>query len=175
MIKRIAIVLALMCSIALSSVFAADAPPSEASVKQLLEVSQVHKILNATMGQMDAFMKQTMQQATQGQPVTPEVRKDIEKRQAQMMSILKETLDWNKLGPMYVRVYQKSFTQPEIDNLIAMYQTPGGQTLLNKMPIVMQNTMTEMQQFMQPMIQKIQRMQQEVVAEIQAEKAKKGG
>jgi hypothetical protein len=175
MIKRIEIVLALAFLIALPSAFAADQSASEASVKQLLEVSQVHKILDATMAQMDGFMKQTMQQAIQGQSVTPQVRKDIEKRQAQMMSIFKEMLDWQKLEPMYIRVYQKSFTQPEIDNLIAMYQTPGGQTLLNKMPIVMQNTMAEMQQVMQPMMQKIQRMQQEVLAEIQAEKTKKGG
>ena len=175
MIKRIEIVLALAFSFALPGAFAADQSPSEASVKQLLEVSQIHKILDTTMAQMDGFMKQTMQQAIQGQPVTPQVRKDIEKRQAQMMSIFKEMLDWQKLEPMYIRVYQKSFTQPEIDNLIAMYRTPGGQTLLSKMPIVMQNTMAEMQQVMQPMIQKIQRMQQEVLAEIQADKAKKGG
>jgi peroxiredoxin family protein len=42
---------------------------------------------------------------------------------------------------------------------------------LTKMPVVMQNTMNEMQQMMQPMIQRIGRMQQEVVAE----KKKSGG
>jgi hypothetical protein len=127
------------------------------------------------MAQMDGFMKQALQQATQGQQLTPEVKRNIEKRQAEMISIFKEVLDWNKLEAMYVRVYQKSFTQPEIDNLIAMYKTPGGQTLLKKMPIVLQNTMTEMQEIMRPMMQRIQQMQQEVVAEIQAEKTKKGG
>ena len=68
-----------------------------------------------------------------------------------------------------------SLTQKEVDNLIAMYQTPGGQTLLNKMPVVMQNTMTEMQDLMRPMMQRIQKMQQDVVSEIQAEKTKKSG
>jgi hypothetical protein len=125
--------------------------------------------------EMDGFMKQAMQQATQGQSVTPEVKKDIDKRQAEMMSIFKEALDWNKLEAMYVRVYQKSFTQSEVDSLIAMYKTPGGQTLLNKMPIVLQNTMAEMQQIMRPMVERIQRMQQEVLTEIQAEKSKTGG
>jgi len=171
MIKRILVLLIVVSSVA----YAADQTPSEASVKQLLEVSQVHKILDATMAQMDALMKQAMQQATQGQLVPPKVQKDIDRRQAEMMSIFKETLDWNRLEPMYVRVYQKSFTQPEIDNLIAMYRTPGAQTMLNKMPIVLQNTMAEMQQIMQPMMQRIQRMQQEVVAELQADKSKNGG
>jgi len=124
---------------------------------------------------MDSFMKQAIQQATQGQPVTPDVKRDIEKRQTEMMAIFREALDWNKLEAMYVRVYQKSFNQSEIDSLIAMYKTPGGQTLLNKMPIVLQNTMTEMQQIMRPMVERVQRMQQEVLTEIQAGKNKTGG
>jgi hypothetical protein len=165
----------LLLVVATTTAYAADNPPSEASIKQLLEASHAHKILDTMLAQMDGFMKQAMQQATQGQSLTPEVKKDIDKRQAEMMSIFKEALDWSKLEAMYVRVYQKSFTQSEIDNLIAMYQTPGGQTLLNKMPIVLQNTMTEMQQIMRPMVERIQKMQQEVLAEIRAEQAKKGG
>jgi hypothetical protein len=167
--------LAVVCFGISTLVYAAETPPSEASVKQLLDVTQVHKLLDATMAQMDAFMKQTMQQVTQGQTITPEVQKQIEKSQTEALAMMKEMLDWNKLEPMYVRVYQKSFNQQEIDNLIVMYKTPAGQTLLNKMPLVMQNTMAEMQQVMQPIMQRIHRMQQDVVARIQAEKAKKSG
>jgi uncharacterized protein len=85
-------------------------------------------------------------------------------------ALLKEMLDWNKLEAIYVRVYQKSFTQTEIDSLIAMYQTPGGQTLLNKMPLVMQNTMGEMQQLMQPMMERLRQKQQQIAAAIQRSK-----
>jgi hypothetical protein len=42
------------------------------------------------------------------------------------------------------------------------------------MPVVMQNTFTEMQKMMGPLMQRIQRTQQEIVAEIQAEKGKNG-
>jgi hypothetical protein len=175
MTNRIPIVIALSCSIALSIGLAADNPPSEASIKQLLEVGQAHKLIDAMVAQIDAYMKQAMQQATQGRHVTPEIQKDIETRQAEMTAAMKEVLDWNKLEPMYVRIYQKSFTQGDVDGLIAFYKTPTGQALLTKMPVVMQNSMNEVQQMMQPMIQRIQRMQQEVVAELQAEKKKSGG
>jgi hypothetical protein len=154
---------------------AAGNPPSEASVKQLLEVMQAHKMLDATQAQMSAFMKQMMEQATQGQKITPQIQKDIDRRQSEMMSTFKEILDWNKLEPMYVRVYQKSFTQAELDGMIGFYKTTAGQAVINKMPVVMQNTMSEMQQMMQPMIQRMRQQQQEVVAEIKAENEKKGG
>jgi len=169
-----AILIAFSCAIVFRTGFA-DAPPSEASIKQLLEIGQAHKLIDMMMTQMDGYMKQVMKQATQDQHVTPEIQKDIDKRQAEMMDIVKEMLDWKKLEPMYVRVYQKSFTQAEVDGLVAFYKTQTGQALLTKMPVVMQNTLNEVQQMMQPMMQRIQQMQHEVVAEIQAQKKKSDG
>jgi hypothetical protein len=102
------------------------------------------------------------------------VQKDIDRRQAEVAGFMKELLDWNKLEPMYVRIYQKTFSQQEVDGMIAFYNTPAGQAVVTKMPAVMQNTMDEMLQMMTPVMQKMQRMQQDVVAEMKAEK-KKGG
>ena len=179
MLKRILFLLLLSVSAASaaesSSPGAANNPPSETSIKQLLEAAQARKLIDSVMAQMDTVMKQTIQQATQGQPVPAKVQKDIDKREAEMMAALKELLDWNKLEPMYVRVYQKSFTQSEVDGMIAFYKTPAGQAVISKMPAVMQNTMNEMQQMMGPMMQRLQKMQQEVVAEMKAENEKKGG
>jgi hypothetical protein len=171
MLKRILIVLTLCCPVA----YAADTPASDASIKQLLAVTQTRKLLDSTMGQMSAFMKQTMQQATQGQKITPEIQKDIDKRESEMTALFRELLDWNKLEPMYVRIYQKSLSQQEVDGMIGFYKTAAGQAVINKMPLVLQNTMSEMQQMMGPVLQRVQTMQQEVVAELQAENAKKGG
>lgn len=169
MLKRVLILLGVTCSVA----FATGNPPTEASVKELLAVTQVQKLLASTMTQIDGFMKNAMQQATQGQPVSPEIQKRIDKDMSEMMTIIKEELSWEKLEPMYVRVYQQSFSQDEVNGLIALYKTSSGQVLINKMPLVMQNTLNEMQQMMAPMMQRIQRMRQQVVTEIQAEKAKK--
>jgi hypothetical protein len=181
MIKRILICLTFTCTAigapdpASPGTGAAGSPPSEASVKQLLEIAQAHKVVDNVMGQIDAFMKNALKQATQGQPVSARVQKDIERRQTELITILKEELAWDKLEQLYVRVYQKTFDQQEVDGMVAFYKTSTGQALLNKMPLVMQNTMTEMQQRTGPMMQRIQRMQQEVVAEIKAEKEKKSG
>lgn len=179
MIKRILFILALCASVSYgaenSSPGASSNPPSEASIKQLLEVAQARKLIDSVMAQMDMLMKQTIQQATLGQEVPSKVQKDIDKRQAELMGFLKELLDWNKLEPMYVRIYQKTFTQPEVDGMIAFYKTPAGQAVISKMPAAMQNTMNEMQQMMTPVMQKMQRMQQDVVAEMKAETQKKGG
>jgi hypothetical protein len=170
MLKRVLVLLTLFCPVA----FAAETRPGEDSIKQLLEVAQVHKLVDSMKVQMDGFMKNAMQQATQGQAVSPRIQKDIEKRRSELMTVLNEELAWEKLEPLYIRVYRQSFSQEEVDGLIAFYRTPTGQAMINKMPVVLQNTFDELQQRMGPMMRRIQRMQQEVVAEIQAEKAKKG-
>jgi hypothetical protein len=156
------------------SVHAADAPPTEASIKQLLEVTHAHHMLDDMMSKMNAMMDQMMKQATAGYTVPANVQKQIDQGHAEAMNMMRELLDWNKLEPMYVRVYQKSFTQQEIDTMIAMYKTPGGQAILNKMPVVLENTMAEMQQIMLPALQRFQRIQHDVVAQLQAQKSDNG-
>jgi hypothetical protein len=124
---------------------------------------------------MDTLMLQTIQQATQGKEVPPKVQKEIDQQQAEVTRLMKELLDWSKLEPMYVRIYQKTFSQPEVDGMIAFYKTPAGQAVIAKMPAAMQNTMDEMQQMMLPVMQKMQRMQQDVATEMKAGGQKKGG
>lgn len=181
MLKRILLIIAI-CG---SAAYAADEPspgaspagnpPSEESIKRLLQVAQAQKLIDSVMVQVDELMKQTIYQATKGQAVPPKVQKDIDTRQAEVVGLMKELLDWNKLEPMYVRIYQKSFSKEEVDGMIAFYETPAGKAVVAKMPVVMQNTMNEVQQMMIPVMQKLQRMEQDVVAEMKAESQKKGG
>lgn len=173
--NRILLAVALYCSIAARVTFASDNPPSEASIKQLLGAAQAHKVLDQISGQIDAMMKNFMQQATQGRPVSPDVQKAFDKCRADLATLMREELNWERLEPIYIRVYQKSFTQQEVDGMTAFYKTPAGQAVINKLPLVLQNTMAEMQPLMAPMMQRIERMQHDVVAQLQAEQAKKGG
>ena len=74
-----------------------------------------------------------------------------------------------------MRVYKKSFTQQELDGIIAFYKTLAGQAAVNKLPVVMQNTMAEMQQMMQPIMSKMRQHGQEVAAEVKNVKEPKEG
>jgi hypothetical protein len=154
---------------------APSAAPTEASIRQLLEVAQAHKLIDSVMAQMENLMQQTIVQATKGQQIPAKVQKDIDQRRADLVATMKELLDWKKLEPMYVRIYQKTFTQQEVDGMIAFYKTPAGQAVISKMPSAMQNTVDEMQAMMGPVMQKMQQMQQDVVAEMKAETKNKGG
>ena len=149
-------------------------PPSEASIKQLLEVTQAKKLADSVMSQMDNLMQQAVTQAAQGRDIPDNVQKEIDRQRAEMIAMMKQLLDWQKLEPMYVRIYQKTFTQQELDGMVAFYKTPAGAAVISKMPTIMQNTMDEMQGMMGPVMEKLQRMQQDVVARMKDEKKKTG-
>ncbi len=147
-------------------VHAADSKPTEQSIRKLLTVTDARKILDTMMAQFDGSIEAGMQQALQGRTVTPDQQKMMENMRHNIMKIFKEELSWESLEPIYIQAYRDSFTQKEIDGMLAFYNSQAGQAMIKKMPVVMQNTMVLMQKRMGPFLQKIQKMEQETIDEI---------
>lgn len=165
MFKRIALILTVSCL----SLQAADTVPDEASVKELLAVTQAQKLIEGMLPQMDGMMQNAMQQALKGQEISPDAQKMMDKNRAESMATMKEELAWSKLEPLYVRIYQKSLSQEEVSGMLAFYKSPVGQAMINKMPAILQNTMAELQTMVAPTMQRLQKSQQDLVAQIQAQ------
>jgi hypothetical protein len=126
------------------------------------------------MSQVDARVKSVIQQVVQAQSISPEVQKIFDKCRSDVVAMMQDEFTWDKLEPIYVRIYQKSFTQSDIDGMISFYKnrTPVDQSTINKMPLVMQSTMGELQKIMGPITRRIQRMQVEATAQLSLKKEK---
>lgn len=171
MCQRFLIILVLSCSAA----FGQSTAPSEASIKELLELTQQsRKLTDSVAAQMDQFMTSAIEQVTKGEKLPPDAQKKVDQDKAEIAKMMHDILDYDKVLPMNVRIYQKSFTQEEVDGLIAFYKTPAGQALLSKMPVVVQDTFAEMRTMVIPITQRVQQMQQSLMAEMQKEKEHKG-
>jgi hypothetical protein len=83
-----------------------------------------------------------------------------------MTAALDDALNWDSLQAMYLRIYKASFTQDEVDGMLAFYRTPAGQAMINKLPLVTQNMMTEMQEVMKPLQEKLRQIRQEATQEL---------
>jgi hypothetical protein len=83
-------------------------------------------------------------------------------------------LEWNRIEAMYVRIYQETFTQTEIDGITAFYRTPAGESMLAKMPLVLQRSMAEVQQLMTSMLPRLQQMARQQAEKIKAAGARAG-
>ena len=171
MFQRFLIILVLSCS----ATFGQSTVPSEASIKELLDLTQqARKLTDSVTAQMDQLMTSAIEQVTKGEKLPPNAQKLVDQDKSEIAKMMHDTLDYDKVLPMNVQIYQKSFTQAEVDGLIAFYKTSAGQALLGKMPVVVQNAVAEMRTMVTPMTQRIQQMQQSLMVEMQKEKEHKG-
>ena len=155
------------------SISAQAATPSDASLEKLLELSKAGKLMDSVFGQMDGMIKASMKQVTQGKPLSAKEQAIMDRQQAKMVAVMKEEFSWAKMKQPFIRIYRETFTQEEVDGLIAFYQSSAGQAFVTKQPELMKNTMAVMQERMVPMMQRIQKMSEETAKELLEAKAKK--
>jgi hypothetical protein len=150
------------------AVLANDAPPSDASILELSTLSRSQEILRGMKPQMDAMISSSMKEASQGQTITPERQAVLDRMREKMVAAYDESINAQAMQMVMLRVYQATYTQDEVDGLIAFYKTPAGQALINKSPLMMQNMMDEMRQLMRPMTQRIIQLKEESEKELRA-------
>lgn len=147
---------------------ASDAPPTDKSVAELLDVMNAHQLIDGMKGQIDAMLAATMRDAMRGKPVTPERQAIIDRMQARVQEVINQTLDWDTLRPVYMRTYSASFSQDEVNGMLKFYKSNVGQAVIKKLPLVLQNVMEDVQGMTKPMQKKLQQIQQETLQDLKA-------
>jgi hypothetical protein len=165
MIKRLATA-AVWILLSAGAAAANNAPASDASIRQMLELTNAQQMIAAMKGQMTAMMNTAMQNAMRGQTLTPEKQAILDRMAAKMSAVVADMLNWDALLPIYMRTYRDSFTQDEIDGAIKFYKSAAGQAYVKKLPLVMQNVMRELQDIVKPVQEKMMAIQRESLQEL---------
>jgi hypothetical protein len=145
--------------------------PTDESVRQLLQIMDAKKLVEAVPGHVENMMTATLQQRLQGQSLSPQQQQAIEAMRTKVAALMREDLDWSVMEPIYVKIYADTFSQSEIDALVAFYRSPTGHAIIQKLPLAMQNAMSLVQQRLASLMPKIQQMAQETAAQIKAQSA----
>lgn len=165
---RVILATVFLAALASAPAFAADAPPSEASIHELLEVTHAHAMLDTVMAQTEGMMKSAMDSSTKGQTLDDGQRKILADGQRKMQNLVLNSLSWDKMQGMYIDIYSKSFSQKEVDDMLTFYKSPSGKAVLAKMPMVMQQTMQYMKSQMATLMPEIQKITEETSAQLRA-------
>jgi len=129
-------------------------PPSEASVNTLLDITKIKSIVDKMPATMEQPMRIMLRQAAADQNLSPEQKQTLDATAQKFLQIIGEEFSWEELKPIYIQIYMETFTQEEIDSLIAFYQTPTGSALVDKMPLIMQKASTLVLEKYRPLMQK---------------------
>lgn len=156
----------LLCSVLACSGSVFATAPTDASLKELLQITDSKTMMDQSIGQFDQYMKMGMQEAFKGKEVTPEMQKKIDATSIKLAAVFKEEFSWESFEPIFIDIYRKSFSQSDVDGMLQFYKTEAGQSVIKKMPLVMQNTMEITQQRMTEIMPKIMKITEDSLQEM---------
>jgi len=142
--------------------------PSEQSVRRLLAATGSPKLVDRMMEQMDSAMRSGIAQGLGNRPVTPAQQAIIDDMRTKMVAIFKEQMDWKVIEPTIVGVYQKTFTQKEVNGMLAFYESDIGKAVTAKMPAAVTSSMQAMQSRMGALTPKLQDLMRDTAAKLKA-------
>jgi hypothetical protein len=138
----------------------ADDASKMAKIEEMLQLTHADRIV----GQMLAQMQPAMAAQLKKMNLPEDSQAMAEEVQKKLMEWMAGKLSWEKLKPIYIKVYMDTFSEEEIAGVLEFYKTPAGQALLNKMPQLIQKTITLTQQMMGDMIPELNKMTEEIVS-----------
>jgi hypothetical protein len=121
----------------------------EELIKQLFKVMHQDSIIDKTFNNMLPMM---LKQA-QTEKMSPEQTTKVQERIKAEIPVLKDVLG-RMMNEDMVPIYSKYFTENEIKDYIAFYQSPSGQKFINNTPYIQRDMMIVMYQKYIPEIQK---------------------
>ena len=142
--------------------FADDLSHRKAAAK-LLEVTNVQQILE----KVKASVEVTMRQQLEALKLSQDGREAASKAQQEMMEWFSEFFAWEKTRDMYTEIYVETFTEDELNELIAFNQSPLGQKVLKKMPELVQRSMEKTQQVLREAEPEVKRRLRKIILELE--------
>jgi hypothetical protein len=124
----------LLAFLVASPALGADAPPTEASVRELLSVTHAKDKLDKALQDSNTKLKFWLKDELKGMHLTPAQGHVIERTRVKIWSLIHNEINWQSVEPLYVDAYQKTYTQREVDALVAFFRSPAGQAFQAKSP-----------------------------------------
>jgi uncharacterized protein len=153
----------------LSGAVQADEKSHRQAAEDLMAATQADQMINAVYAQVDGSFANMVRQMK----LSPEQMAIAEKHMKRSTQVMREEITWAKLKPEITAAYVSVFTEDELKQLIAFYNSPIGKKMVEKMPELMRASMQISQAHMQKILPRIQVISQEMVQELKAQQEKK--
>jgi len=134
----------------------AQEPSKEAKISQVLALMKAEALTDQVFERM-----KTETASMSAANATEKERAHAQEIQAKIMDLVKDRMSWEKMRPVYVKMYSETFTDEEIDGMMAFYQSPAGRAMLEKMPQLVSKIMALAQSQMAGLMPEIERLVKE--------------
>jgi hypothetical protein len=131
-------------------------PAKQAKIEKILTLTNTQATIDQMFNQMKGMA------ASQFPPsATPEERAKAQQITDKIMDLVRERMTWDKMRPEYVKIYDATFSDSEIDGLLVFYQSPTGRAYVEKMPVLLAKSGQIAQKMLGDLMPEIQRIARE--------------
>jgi hypothetical protein len=156
MFFRLAILLAMFSCVTRAA--HADEASHIAKVHEFFKVAKLDQLSAQIMKQaMDQVNSGLMQQML-GVKLTAEQQQQADDLKAKISAVLTNALGWEKLEPEYTKMYAAAFTEQQMDDILAFYKSPTGQAMIEKNPMLLQESSALAQQRMSDVTPEVEKL-----------------
>jgi hypothetical protein len=150
----------------------ADEAAKRAKAEQLFTLLRMDQMMDQLM---NGVVKQ-VQQMTQSMPgadqATPEQKKMLADFQQRVLDLVNNKLGWKALEPDFIALYASTYTEEELDGILAFYKSAVGQKMLEKTPELMTKSTEITQQKMREIQPEMNQMIEDFMKQMAASAAK---
>ena len=148
-----------LLALAFSSVAAyADEASKKIKVEVFFKAAGLEDTFSKSMALVRNQMKSAMVQQIVGVKSTPEQSKVIDDFQENIGGFMAEVFSWEALKPEMAEIYLEAFTEKELEDFIAFYNSPSGKAMVSKTPAMMAKSSEAAQKRMALAMPKLQGM-----------------
>ena len=90
----------------------------------------------------------------------------LDSYQAKANAALDQAIGWNKLKPDMVKLYTSTFSESELKDLVKFYESPLGKKVLEKMPMVTQQSAQLTQQKLESAVPVVNKLLSDMTTEL---------
>jgi len=138
----------------------AQEPTKEAKIGRILTLMKADAMIDQVFEQMKGL---TTSMAPPD--ATEKQRARAQEIQGKIMDLVRSRISWDKMRPEYVKLYSETFSDVEIDGMLAFYESPAGRAMLDKMPVLLSKSIALAQSRMAGITPEIERLVKEAAAE----------
>jgi hypothetical protein len=159
--RRIGVsVLMLLC---LASLVYADSQTHRQAAEEVLRLTGVDKMVVPLIDQIQRVQIQQLQQMD----LSSEAYATAQRYLQRINDLVASEMQWQAIKDDYIGLYTDAFTEQELHQLIQFYSTPLGRKVIEKMPVLMEQSMQLGQKKMMKITPEIQALSEEMIQEIQ--------
>ncbi|HZD50199.1 MAG TPA: DUF2059 domain-containing protein [Silvibacterium sp.] len=142
-----------------------DAASKDRKVRELLALMHLEQSNRSLVqAELDRIESQSRQQLA-GVSLDPDQAESYVKFQRKVEALLRGSWNWKLVEPEFVKLYSDTYSEEELDGILAFYHSPVGQAMLAKTPELTAKSIDISRRRMAALAPKIQQLVDQFMAE----------